>query len=101
VAENGRFDHMREHWRTIHQETRALKREVGAAWREGCEAPRLARAIQDHPIRTLLLAAGAGYVFGGGLLTPTTGRLLRVGLRAVALPLLRRQLISLAMPALH
>ena len=49
-----------------------------------------------HPFRTVGLAAGAGFVLGGGLFTPLTGRLLRtiigVGLRVGMLPALSQGL---------
>lgn len=48
----------------------------------------LARQVQEHPYRTLAIAAGIGYVLGGGLFTPLTGLLVRIGTRAMMLPLL-------------
>lgn len=44
------------------------------------------RQLQEHPYRTLAIAAGAGYLLGGGLFTRMTGSLLRVGVRAMAIP---------------
>jgi hypothetical protein len=63
----------------------------------------LARDLQErivrHPFRALALALGAGYVAGGGLFTPLTGRLVfgsvRVGLRLAALPVMRDELTTL------
>lgn len=47
---------------------------------------------RERPWRAVAVAAGAGYVLGGGLLSPLTARLLglglRVGLRASMVPLL-------------
>lgn len=49
-----------------------------------------------HPFRTVGLAAGAGFVLGGGLLTPLTARALgaavRVGLRLAVFPAFTRAL---------
>lgn len=41
----------------------------------------LERETSEHPLRTAGLAVGAGFVLGGGLLTPFMGRVLSVGLR--------------------
>jgi hypothetical protein len=41
----------------------------------------LERETSQHPLRTAGLAVGAGFVLGGGLLTPLMGRVLSVGLR--------------------
>jgi hypothetical protein len=55
--------------------------------------------VQRQPVKTLALAVGAGYVVGGGLFTPLTGRLfytgLRIALRLAALPLVREELMAL------
>ena len=55
--------------------------------------------VQEQPVKTLALALGAGYVVGGGLFTPLTGRLfysgLRIALRLAALPLVREELMAL------
>jgi hypothetical protein len=83
----------------------------------GTESPRLLSAVEEaresisttiddvrervekQPVKTLALAVGAGYVVGGGLFTPLTGRLfytgLRVALRLAALPLVREELMAL------
>ena len=46
---------------------------------------------EKHPFRTVAIALGGGFVVGGGLFSPLTARLvgvlIRVGLRAAALPL--------------
>jgi hypothetical protein len=52
------------------------------------EATGKLREIYDrNPYAVLAAAAGAGYVIGGGLATPFTKRLTRMGLKAVALPM--------------
>jgi hypothetical protein len=45
-------------------------------------------------------ALGVGYVLGGGLFTSLTGRLLKMGLRLAALPMVREELMSMAEAAL-
>lgn len=48
-----------------------------------------------HPFLCLGAALGAGYILGGGLLTPFTARLLKVGARAFVMPELTDRLQSL------
>jgi hypothetical protein len=52
----------------------------------------LADQVTERPARTLVFAAGAGYIVGGGLASALTARLIgtaiRVALRIVAVPLL-------------
>jgi hypothetical protein len=52
--------------------------------------------VERHPYAAVLAAAGIGYVLGGGLFTPLTGRMIRLGLRLAALPLVKDELMGLA-----
>lgn len=54
------------------------------------------RQLREHPYRTLAAAAGVGYVLGGGLFTPLTGSLVRVGMRAMFLPMLQQVVEGIA-----
>ena len=56
----------------------------------------IAEYYQRNPYAVLGAAAGLGYILGGGLLTPFTRRLLRVGMKAAALPVAASQLRELA-----
>lgn len=60
----------------------------------------LSERAMAHPYQTLLIAAGVGYVLGGGLFTRFTMTLLRTGARMGALPLVRRALLDVAEVAL-
>lgn len=63
--------------------------------RDGSESEdlylRMRDQVEEHPYRSLAIAAGVGFVLGGGLFSRTGGRLLatglRVGLAAFAAPL--------------
>ena len=66
--------------------------EIGSAAAELYDRLDIWRQLQEHPYRTLAVAAGIGYVLGGGLFTPLTGALVRVGARAALLPLLQSTL---------
>jgi hypothetical protein len=48
----------------------------------------LVEQMRTRPYRTLLIAAGAGYVLGGGLASSLTRELARTGLRSLAPSLL-------------
>jgi hypothetical protein len=56
--------------------------------------------VDRHPYGTLAAALGVGYLLGGGLFTPFTGRLvglaMRIGLRLAVLPVVRDELMGLA-----
>ena len=52
--------------------------------------------VERHPYGMVLAAMGAGYVLGGGLFTPFTGRMVRLGLKLAALPLVKDELLGIA-----
>ena len=56
----------------------------------------VADRMRRHPYQTMLLAAGVGYVLGGGLFTALTARMVRTGLRVAALPLVQTELVNAA-----
>jgi hypothetical protein len=55
--------------------------------------------VDRHPYGTVAAALGIGYVLGGGLFTPLTGGIVRlgvrIGLRLAVLPLLRQEIAQL------
>lgn len=52
-----------------------------------------------NPYAVIAAAAGLGYILGGGLFSPFTRRILRVGFKAMALPVAASQLRQLAQTA--
>jgi hypothetical protein len=52
--------------------------------------------VERHPYGMVAAALVLGFVLGGGLLSPLTFRLLGLGARLAAIPLLRNQLLGLA-----
>ena len=56
----------------------------------------LGEFYQDNPYRAMALAAAAGYVVAGGVFTPFTRFLLRMGVRAVVIPMAVAQIQHLA-----
>ena len=59
----------------------------------------LTQTVKEHPYIAIGIAAAAGYVMAGGLPTPFTRRLIRIGMRAVFVPLAATQLKALTAPA--
>lgn len=57
--------------------------------------------VERNPYLMVAAAFGVGYVLGGGLFTRTTGRILRLGVRLAALPMVKDELIGMAEAALH
>ena len=56
--------------------------------------------LSRHPYGTVAAALGIGYLLGGGLFTPLTSRLvrlgLRIGIRAALLPILKAEISELS-----
>jgi hypothetical protein len=55
----------------------------------------LAGRVQRNPIGSVLVAAGIGYVLGGGLFSRTTGRALKLGVRLALIPFIKGQISAL------
>ena len=75
-------------------------RDLGQTSRPGSLGHLLGCAISEakaNPARSILIAAGLGYATGGGLVSPLTARILRVGLRA-ALRMMAFPLAQAAVP---
>lgn len=69
-----------------------VKSQAQAAW----EAIDLQGRVDRNPWGVIATAVGVGYVLGGGLFTPTTGRLIRLGVKLAAIPPVRDALIDAA-----
>ncbi|HEX8540016.1 MAG TPA: hypothetical protein VF664_21320 [Cystobacter sp.] len=61
----------------------------------------LAGRVERNPYLMVAAALGVGYVLGGGLFTRTTGRLLRLGVRLAALPMVKDELLGIAEAAMR
>lgn len=60
----------------------------------------LTEKVEKAPYAMLAAALGAGYVVGGGLFTPTTARLLRLGMKLTSIPAVRERLLDVAEAAI-
>jgi hypothetical protein len=60
----------------------------------------IASCVKRYPYRSVAGALGIGYALGGGIFTPLTSRLLRlgfrIGVRTALLPILKAELSDLA-----
>lgn len=57
--------------------------------------------VERNPYLMIAAAAGVGYVLGGGLFTPMTARMVRLGIRLAALPFVKDELMGMAEAAVH
>jgi hypothetical protein len=57
--------------------------------------------VERNPYGMVAAAIGVGYVLGGGLFTPLTGRILKLGVRLAMLPFVKDELLSMAETALQ
>ncbi len=87
-----------EHQRIL-EETRQLADDARSLYDTLQRENPLAYYYEQNPYAVLGAAAGLGYILGGGLFTPFTRRLLRVGLKTMAIPVAAKQLKELAQNA--
>src|SRR5580692_10583995 len=73
------------------------KRSSEARERLGTWIETLAQEAREHPIRTVAVALGVGFVLGGGLFSRLTARIVgtgaRIGLRMAVVPLMAQGLV--------
>ena len=85
-----------DHGRRMVEEARAFKEAIGSQADSFTRAIDLRGRVQRNPLGMVLAAAGVGYVLGGGLFSPLTGRVVRIGLRLALIPLVKSQLANIA-----
>jgi hypothetical protein len=90
-SEEGAIDHAKR----MAEEARAFKKAVASQADDLTRAIDLRGRVQRNPIGMVLAAAGVGYVLGGGLFSPLTGRLVRIGVRLALIPLVKSQLSNI------
>ncbi|MGZ6125515.1 MAG: hypothetical protein ACXWLR_11185 [Myxococcales bacterium] len=84
------------HGRRMVEEARAFKDAIGDQADSFTRAIDLRGRVQRNPLGMVLAAAGVGYVLGGGLFSPLTARVVRIGLRLALIPLVKSQLANIA-----
>ena len=80
--------------RAVGSEVSGLVEAVGSVAQGAKQAINLEQRIKDSPAKTLLIAAGIGYIAGGGFFTPFTGAMLRLGTRLWLLPTIRNTILN-------
>lgn len=88
VGEEGAMGHAKK----VVEEARAFKNALGSQASSFSQSIDLRGRVQRNPIGMVAAALGVGYVLGGGLFSPFTGRLVRYGLRLAVIPLVKSQL---------
>jgi hypothetical protein len=84
------------HGRRMVEEARAFKDALNEGADRFTRSVDLRGRVQRHPVGMVFAAAGVGYLLGGGLFSPATGKALRIGLRLALVPFLKSQLANLA-----
>lgn len=64
------------------------------------DAVGLTPKVEQAPYAMVAAALGVGYVVGGGLFTPTTARLVRLGMKLTSIPAVRERLLDVAEAAI-
>jgi len=85
-----------EHASRMVDEARAFGSSLSSQAQTFSESLDLRGRVQRNPIGMVLAAAGIGYVLGGGLFSPMTSRLLKVGIRLALVPVIKSQLGAIA-----
>ena len=85
-----------EHAKRAAEEVRAFGSAVSGSMENLGRTLDLRGRVQRHPIGMVFAGLGIGYVLGGGLFSPVTGRLLKVGMRLALVPLIKSQIGALA-----
>ena len=85
----GRVGHLNDSAHQLLDEARSTFEDLG-------QAIDLRGRVQRHPYAMVAAALGVGYVLGGGLFSSLTFRLVGLGVRVAAIPLVKQQLVGLA-----
>jgi len=85
-----------DHGKRMVEEARAFKAAIGSTADTFPRNIDLRGRVDRNPIGMVLAAAGIGYFLGGGLFSPMTGKLVKIGLRVALIPLVKSQLANLA-----
>jgi hypothetical protein len=84
-----------DHGKRMVDEAKAFRSAIGSQAENFTRSIDLRGRVDRNPIGMVLAAAGIGYVLGGGLFSPVTGRMIRLGLRLALIPLVKSQLSNI------
>jgi hypothetical protein len=85
----GRVGHLNESAHQLLEEARSTFEDLGSVID-------LRGRVQRHPYAMVAAALGVGYVLGGGLFSRLTFRMVGLGVRMAAIPLVKHQLLDMA-----
>ncbi|GAC1337883.1 MAG: hypothetical protein NVSMB23_04930 [Myxococcales bacterium] len=85
-----------QHAKVMVDEARAFGRSLSDSAQTFTQAVDLRGRVNRNPIGMIAAGLGVGYLLGGGLFTPLTGKLVRYGMRFAILPLIRGPLMAMA-----
>jgi hypothetical protein len=85
-----------QHAKVMVDEAKAFGRSLSESANGLSAAVDLRGRILRNPLGMMAAGFGIGYLLGGGLFTPLTKKLVRVGLRVAILPLVRGPLMTMA-----
>lgn len=80
----------------LKQTVEHFAKDANSALNGVADAVGLTEKVARQPYGMVLAALGLGYVVGGGLFTPTTMRLVRLGMKLASVPPIRDRLLDLA-----
>jgi hypothetical protein len=89
VSAHERVEHISESAQKLYDEGRGAVNDLG-------DYLDLRGRTRRNPYAMVAAAVGVGYVLGGGLFTPLTARILKLGVRLAALPFIKDELLSIA-----
>jgi hypothetical protein len=84
------------HAKAAVEEAKAFKEALGSSVEDFTSSVDLRGRVRRHPIGMVCAALSVGYVLGGGLFSPFTARLLKIGIRLAVIPLVKSQLSAMA-----
>lgn len=82
------------------ENVKELAKDANSALNGLSDAVGLTEHVEKAPYAMIGAALGVGYVVGGGLFTPTTARLIRMGMKLAAIPQVRDRLLDVAESAI-
>lgn len=85
-----------QHATRMVDEARAFSSALGQSANRFQQTLDLSGRVQRNPLLMVAAAAGVGYVLGGGLFSPLTGKLVRYGVRLALIPFVKSQLNAIA-----
>jgi hypothetical protein len=84
----------------VGEQVKAFAQTANSAINGVADAVGLTEQVAKNPYAAVAAALGVGYVVGGGLFTPTTARLLRLGMKLASVPAVQDKLLDIAEAAL-